>query len=737
MEIFDSITKEHIFKAKELIDKEGVENKYKGRDYAVEIDEKEYPFKYLVAKAYDFATGQTLDVNDFPSSSTLRNKFEKLYDFKIININNMNLSEYINRYKVLINSVDYKELYKWEVVKNFQDKWDADATDFAKMLSDSLQPEGCNLWVGNQYYPRKVLTGIANKYPEEVREMFSSLFNEASDLRDRISSFVHRAEELLKLVDPDKNLSTYQDKRAILVYLTLMYPDKYYLYKNKMYNDFCEITGVKEKPGRSKKGNVKMLTDYFELCNEVKQELINDKDLIDKHIKRLDYTKDYKEKEYNLLTQDFIYCISRDSKKEPSIVSEENNNNKNEQSNMKTNSNLNIILYGPPGTGKTYNTIDKAVEIITGNKSGNHEKNKLVFDKLRKNGQIEFVTFHQNYAYEDFVVGIKPDTCNKQLLFRENKGIFYEITKRAEENFLNPKISIIPPKSVDEIIKDILAPIDEGKEVEIKMKSGISYYISEYSKSSIPFRTDSGGTALSLSIYTIKDILEGNRETPSGLTSYYDPFVDLIREKIKSEENGNMANINEDAFPEKFVLIIDEINRANISRVFGELITLIEEDKRLDGDNELKITLPNKEKDFGIPPNLYIVGTMNTADKSIALVDIALRRRFHFEGFYPSKEILSKLLSDKKLSGLSVDLLNSINKKISEKKGIDFVIGHAYFINKINDDEIVVIIRNKIIPLLNEYFSSKNDIIVEIFKDSPYSVVFNTDLYDWDIIKKD
>lgn len=174
-----------------------------------------------------------------------------------------------------------------------------------------------------------------------------------------------------------------------------------------------------------------------------------------------------------------------------------------------------------------------------------------------------------------------------------------------------------------------------------------------------------------------------------------------------------------------FVLIIDEINRANISKVFGELITLLEDDKRLGGSNELKITLPNGEKEFGVPPNLYIIGTMNTADKSIALIDIALRRRFEFVGYYPDYESLEPE---------AATLLQKINEEIYKlKNSADYLIGHAYFMK---DKAIETTLRNKVVPLLMEYFSGKTRIVSDIFNDTDWSVSYNTTTFNWEILKR-
>jgi 5-methylcytosine-specific restriction protein B len=135
--------------------------------------------------------------------------------------------------------------------------------------------------------------------------------------------------------------------------------------------------------------------------------------------------------------------------------------------------------------------------------------------------------------------------------------------------------------------------------------------------------------------------------------------------------------------------------------------------------------LPNGEKDFAIPPNLYIIGTMNTADKSIALIDIALRRRFEFVGKYP---IYTELDSE------TAELLEKINAAIFQKKNsADYLIGHAYFMN---DTGVEVTLRNKVIPLLTEYFSSKTNLVSDVFKDTNWSVTYNTKTYSWDILQK-
>ncbi len=250
---------------------------------------------------------------------------------------------------------------------------------------------------------------------------------------------------------------------------------------------------------------------------------------------------------------------------------------------------LNTIFYGPPGTGKTYHSIKRAAEIVSDREIDDYEEARKIFnDKLHDN--IEFITFHQNYSYEDFIQGLRPDVDNKDTLtFKRRDGIFKLIADRAFQNIVESK--------------------------------------------------------------------------------------------------------NNSALKKNYVIVIDEINRANISRVFGELITLIEDDKRYGNKISMEVKLPSGDM-FTVPYNLYIIGTMNTADKSIALLDIALRRRFYFEPMYPIYELEDSQIKD-------VDVLQKINDQIIKNKGHDFQIGHSYFMGK---DDLKERMNNKVIPLLLEYY---------------------------------
>ena len=271
---------------------------------------------------------------------------------------------------------------------------------------------------------------------------------------------------------------------------------------------------------------------------------------------------------------------------------------------------LNQILYGPPGTGKTWNTVNHAVAIIKKwpvEKLLENEEREVIkkrFDDELANdkGQIDMVTFHQNYSYEDFIEGIRP-----VLSGRDN----------------------------------------ETGNKELADKGGIRYELSP------------------------------------GI------FKKIV-ERARNDEEQN------------YVLIIDEINRGNIAKIFGELITLIEESKRLRKKDAATATLPYSKESFGIPNNLYIIGTMNTADRSIALLDTALRRRFEFIEMMP--EPGHSGISEN-IDGVNCrELLKAMNERIRILHDREHQIGHTYFMKVENINSLAKRFKNQIIPLLQEYF---------------------------------
>lgn len=381
---------------------------------------------------------------------------------------------------------------------------------------------------------------------------------------------------------------------------------------------------------------------------------------------------------------------------------------------------LNTILYGPPGTGKTYHTILRAAEIIENRKMSDYGEAKLVFNNNLRD-RIEFITFHQNYSYEDFIQGLRPDVDNgASLTFERKDGIFKSISDSALDNYKAFKAtpetiakSVTFERALDSFSENIqdsegdfsindTAHIFEVEEAAFRYtgKTWLNRAVGNRMKFSDLkefYKND---------VQERKDIKKLNNI--SGLAKQHATYFFLVYSEILKLVNKNTDDLEDIKSVEllNYVIVIDEINRANISRVFGELITLIEPDKRFGGEVELSCKLPSGEK-FSVPPNLYIIGAMNTADKSIALLDIALRRRFEFIAMYPNYDIPGIKIYD-------VEVLKKLNEKIIKLKGHDFQIGHAYFMG--DNNNLKSRMDKKVIPLLLEYFMNDKDAVIDILK---------------------
>jgi len=441
----------------------------------------------------------------------------------------------------------------------------------------------------------------------------------------------------------------------------------------------------------------------------------------------------------------------------------------------------NLILYGPPGTGKTFATAEHAVRLCGEDVPEDRSALMTRYAELSEAGRIEFVTFHQSMAYEEFVEGLRPSSVDEDGLplaagFRlaPMPGIFRKIARRAEtstgpgvESFTIGdrkvfKMSIGEASNPDDahLFEEAIAGgftllgfgdhdwsddrfADRSAIIEvIRTEEGNDEADATSGRVQMPniFRNwirvgdvvvVSKGNSLFRAIGEVTGDYEyvpregggyAHRRTVRWLwvdragvpaSEIYDRAFTMKSAYVLTSSELNIpaleryANSQQDSgagAPEPFVLVIDEINRANISKVFGELITLLEPDKRLRKVNELKVRLPYSGDSFGVPANLHIIGTMNTADRSIALIDKALRRRFTFTEMMPRYDVRGM---DAQVVGADVmlaDVLRTINDRIEYLLDREHQIGHGWLLGCTTKPALDAAMRDKVIPLIAEYF---------------------------------
>ncbi len=408
---------------------------------------------------------------------------------------------------------------------------------------------------------------------------------------------------------------------------------------------------------------------------------------------------------------------------------------------------LNRILYGPPGTGKTYSVIRRAASIVDGLQHDDTAA-KRRYDELCSQGRIRLATFHQSFGYEDFIEGIRPemDRSSGAAHFTVRDGVFKEIATDAlfaclervprtdgdngfepQWNALTTRISETGELEIPGLREAtwILSETSQGnlqavnKETRKEMLCGRSALATVWGRLHPQPKLASTDVSRALgrgahfgviaAVYNYMQNLEPLPEAASQASLPLTEDAGLIADKpaiVQSylelgDASGWRLRLDR-AFP-PFVLVIDEINRGNISRIFGELITLIEDDKRHSADNALTVTLPVSREPFTVPPNLWLLGTMNTADKSLALLDVALRRRFDFEELPPDFSKCAALPDEMKI------VLTRLNGRLELRKDRDHRIGHAFFTRVADVAGFNNVFRNKVVPLLQEFFFNDAD----------------------------
>lgn len=362
-----------------------------------------------------------------------------------------------------------------------------------------------------------------------------------------------------------------------------------------------------------------------------------------------------------------------------------------------------IILQGAPGCGKTYITTELAVYLCDGEVPSTREELKKRYKELQKEGRVEFTTFHQSLDYEEFVEGLKPDTDSlndKEMRFVVKSGIFKRICQAASATTTSNL-----KEAYNSFAEDVVNYDDIYK---INMPNGSMFGVTINGKGN-------------LSLYTGKDFKLNGTLTYENIEKffygadlgywkcYFKGIIDVLKKDYKLAAENKDAN-------KPYVLVIDEINRANVSKVLGELITLLEKNKRLGEEDEFTVTLPYSGENFGVPDNLYIIGTMNTADRSLGYIDYAVRRRFAFMTIEAKSDVIREFYNGNgELMKKELLLFTSVSDLIKDNLNPDFdlndiMVGHSYFLAK-SDDDFELNLEYKIRPLLEEYL--RDGIIVD------------------------
>lgn len=659
-------------------------------------------------------------------------------------IDTIQLKDVLTKYKANFASTEWwiNEKFKWEAVKCFQDNWNTNAPDFATMLTRSLAKAGPLLASANNF-PAKMIQKFAKTSPEEVRAMFVSLLDESVDPVKRIQEFKDKSSALLeKYGNGDKH--HFQNENAVSTYLWLCYPEKYYIYRPEYVKTVSAVLGGDHK---FKKGAyADNLHNFFALYDEIRAELKKDRELEHLIKSRLD-NECHSDDELCTLTIDigfYINAVYADKGAKPLVELEHNLSDSAEKScdnideeerhywwlnakpsiwsfsDIAVGETQNFTLYNDNGHKRRIfkNFIDAKVgDAVIGYEShpvkqivalacvcAENDGEKLCFKKL------EGLSNPIDYQ------AIKNCAELKNMEFLTNStGTLFKLTK-AEYDFItdmikeeNPPISDNNAEKydknafLDEVYMDesrydtLVAVLKNKKNIILQGAPGVgkTFAAKRLAYSAMGEKDDSRIEFVQFhQNYSYEDFMMGYRPVDDGFELKHGIFYRFC------QKAANRPN-------EDFFLIIDEINRGNMSKIFGELLMLIERDYR-----GTKATLAYNGMTFSVPKNLYIIGMMNTADRSLAMIDYALRRRFSFFDIEPGFESdgfkkYQQNLNSERFS-LLISKIRELNREIASDKslGKGFCIGHSYFCGQTEctDEWLRAIVDYDILPMLSEYW---------------------------------
>lgn len=642
------------------------------------------------------------------------------------------------------------ENYKWKAVKQFQDNWDVNASDFSEMLSRSLE-KTYNLLASANNFPKGMMSEFAKAAPEEVRAMFIALFDESRDVFERMDEFKHQSSVLLEKYG-NGAVQHYQYENAISTYLWLRYPDKYYIYK---FSEVKTVASELESDYQFRKGAyAENIRNFLNLYDEISAALKEDAELV--NLLHSHLTDDcYPDPELKTLTIDVGFYISRvflqkniDAPTRPSlnyaVPSVEEANlplHDDEKCNYWwLNANPKIWSFSDIAVGETQaytlynengnkrrifqNFLDAKVGdvvigyesnpvrqiVAIGRVSAEQDGEKLFFEK------VETLSSPIDYA----VLKECPELENMEY-FRNPQGNLFKLT-RSEYEFILDMIReenpIVTASSSDAYTKDdflnevymteeryetLVNVLRNKKNIILQGAPGVgkTFAARRLAWSMMGEKDDSRIEFVQFhQNYSYEDFMMGYKPVEDGFELKYGIFYRFCQKAANQPDK-------------EFFFIIDEINRGNMSKIFGELLMLIEKDYR-----GTKMTLAYNGLPFSVPKNLYIIGMMNTADRSLAMIDYALRRRFSFFEIEPGFDSQGFISYQNGLNSETLDELISkvkeLNRKIAADKslGRGFCIGHSYFCGRdvCTDEWLHSVVDYDILPMLSEYwFDDENE----------------------------
>ena len=672
-------------------------------------------------------------------------------------IDQTKLQELIGKYKADFETNIPNELYKWKAVKCFQDNWDINAENFAEMLSRSLSKTG-NLLATRSTFPRRMIKHYAKSYTEEVRNLFIVLFDDDRSLFERIEEFKKGIDLIHGKWDVEGKKNHYQTDNVISTYLWLRFPDKYYIYKPSIAQILFKELNVNIK---LRGMGTNAIIETYNIYNVIAETLAEDmayRGMLD-NAQTDDCYPDYT---FRTATIDFGYYVGKYMKPSFSIAG------KHQPKTTTIKQSYVTPIVGAPKTDSPkhgywwLNANPKywsLAEWVVGdeqdytlyNSNGNKRRIFQNFVDAKEGDAV--ICYESNPTKQILCLAIVSKASDgERIVFKKTETLtapvdYASIRDIAElqnmEVFVNPNGSFFK-LTVDEynLLMDIIREANEKPSLEVKSESyTVDNFLSdvfmtkdsynhlraklEIKKNIILQGAPGVGKTFSAKrlAYSIMEEKDDNRICFVQFHQNYS-YEEFI-EGYKPDEEGfklrkgifyNFCTQAKNDPSRPYFFIIDEINRGNLSKIFGELLMLVESAYR----NERVALLYSGEK-FYVPENLYIIGMMNTADRSLAMIDYALRRRFSFFDLKPGYDTdgfkeKQKALNNEKYNNLVSEIIN-LNKKIVEDDslGYGFEIGHSYLcynkVEEVTNQWLYAVVNYDIIPLLNEYwFDNRNNV---------------------------